>query len=139
MNRTNYSAILFLTLSFGLLSFIASLSLGAADISFSDVISSLLASFSQEKDTRDVLFFERIIWELRMPRAILAFLAGCGLAVSGLILQTVTRNPLADPYLFGISSGASLGVVISIVLLGSTISVHFWSNFWTTLWTTFDS
>jgi len=58
-----------------------------------------------------------------MPRAILAFLAGCGLAVSGLILQTVTRNPLADPYLFGISSGASLGVVISIVLLGSTISL----------------
>jgi len=123
MNRMNHSAILFLTVSFGILSFIASLSLGAADISFNDVTSSLLASFSTEKDVRDVIFFERIIWELRMPRAILAFLAGCGLAVSGLILQTVTRNPLADPYLFGISSGASLGVVISIVLLGSTISL----------------
>jgi len=123
MTKMNHSLAIILTLIFGLISFIAALSLGAADISFSDVVSSLLASFSAEKDPSEVLFFERIIWELRMPRAILAFLAGCGLAVSGLILQTVTRNPLADPYLFGISSGASLGVVISIVLLGSTISL----------------
>jgi iron complex transport system permease protein len=123
MIKMNHSLILFITVTFGVISFIASLSLGAANISFSDVTSSLLANFSTETDSSDVLFFERIIWELRMPRAILAFLAGCGLAVSGLILQTVTRNPLADPYLFGISSGASLGVVISIVLLGSTISL----------------
>ncbi len=123
MLKMNYSLILFLTLSFGVLSFVAALSLGAADISFTDVVSSLLSSFSLEKEASEVIFFERIIWELRMPRTILAFLAGCGLAVSGLILQTVTRNPLADPYLFGISSGASLGVVISIVLLGSTISM----------------
>ncbi|MFT6900015.1 MAG: iron complex transport system permease protein [Colwellia sp.] len=123
MFKVNHSGIIFLTLAIGVISFIASLSLGAADISFSDVTTSLLASLSADKDASEVIFYERIIWELRMPRAILAFLAGCGLAVSGLILQTVTRNPLADPYLFGISSGASLGVVISIVLLGSTISV----------------
>ena len=119
----NQSLVLLITITFGVISFIAALSIGAADISFNNVFSSLLASFSPDSNPRDVIFFERIIWELRMPRAILAFLAGCGLAVSGLILQTVTRNPLADPYLFGISSGASLGVVISIVLLGSTISL----------------
>jgi len=118
----NYLIISF-TMLFGVISFIMALSLGAADISFNDVVSSLFSSFSSKESANNVLFFERIIWELRMPRAILAFLAGCGLAVSGLILQTVTRNPLADPYLFGISSGASLGVVISIVLLGSTISL----------------
>jgi iron complex transport system permease protein len=59
-----------------------------------------------------------IIWQLRMPRSILAFVAGCGLAMAGLILQTITRNPLADPYLFGISSGASFGVVIVMTLTG---------------------
>lgn len=123
MLKMNQSLVLLITITFGVISFIAALSIGAADISFNNVFSSLLASFSPDSNPRDVIFFERIIWELRMPRAILAFLAGCGLAVSGLILQTVTRNPLADPYLFGISSGASLGVVISIVLLGSTISL----------------
>ncbi len=123
MIKMNQSLVLFITIAFGLFSFIAALSIGAADISFKNVLTSLLVSFSEDTNPRDVIFFERIIWELRMPRAILAFLAGCGLAVSGLILQTVTRNPLADPYLFGISSGASLGVVISIVLLGSTISL----------------
>jgi iron complex transport system permease protein len=123
MLKMNNYLIIFLTLIFGVISFILALSLGAANISFNDVISSIFGSFSSKESDNNLLFFERIIWELRMPRAILAFLAGCGLAVSGLILQTVTRNPLADPYLFGISSGASLGVVISIVLLGSTISL----------------
>ncbi|NQZ21159.1 MAG: iron ABC transporter permease [Colwellia sp.] len=123
MLKMNQSLVLFITVTFGVISFIAALSIGAADISFNNVFSSLLASFAADSSPRDVIFFERIIWELRMPRAILAFLAGCGLAVSGLILQTVTRNPLADPYLFGISSGASLGVVISIVLLGNTMSL----------------
>jgi len=123
MLKMNNYLIIFFAMLFGVISFIMALSLGAADISFNDVVSSLFSSFSSKESANNVLFFERIIWELRMPRAILAFLAGCGLAVSGLILQTVTRNPLADPYLFGISSGASLGVVISIVLLGSTISL----------------
>ncbi|TMP74404.1 ABC transporter permease, partial [Pseudoalteromonas ruthenica] len=48
----------------------------------------------------------------------LAFIAGSGLAMAGLILQTVTRNPLADPYLFGISSGASFGVVVLSAVTG---------------------
>ncbi|WP_114326031.1 FecCD family ABC transporter permease [Candidatus Colwellia aromaticivorans] len=100
-------------------SLFCALSFGAADISFADVWYSI---WPNEAD-KDIGFVSRIIWELRMPRAILALLAGCGLAISGLILQTVTRNPLADPYLFGISSGASLGVVILITFTGGIFTV----------------
>ena len=62
---------------------------------------------------------QRIIIDLRLPRVILAFLAGSGLAISGAVLQTVTRNPLADPYLFGISAGASFGAVLVIAAVGA--------------------
>ncbi len=102
-----------------LVSFFCALSFGAADISFIDVWHSV----GPAKAENDIGYIQRIIWDLRMPRAILALLAGSGLAVSGLILQTVTRNPLADPYLFGISSGASLGVVILIAFTGGIFTV----------------
>jgi iron complex transport system permease protein len=117
--HTNQSMVTLIVIFICFISLFCGLSFGAADISFGDVWHSLL---SNEED-KDVGFIQRIIWELRMPRAILAFLAGAGLAVSGLILQTVTRNPLADPYLFGISSGASLGVVILISLTGGIFTV----------------
>ncbi|MCP2356327.1 iron complex transport system permease protein [Nonomuraea thailandensis] len=57
-----------------------------------------------------------IIWELRLPRVLLAVLVGAGLSVCGAVLQALTRNPLADPYLLGISSGASAGAVAVLVL-----------------------
>lgn len=102
-----------------IISFFCALSLGAADISFADVWQSITPAQANS----EIGYIQRIIWDLRMPRAILALLAGSGLAVSGLILQTVTRNPLADPYLFGISSGASLGVVILIAFTGGIFTV----------------
>ena len=58
-----------------------------------------------------------IVWNLRMPRTLLAAVCGAGLAVCGVILQSLLRNPLADPFVLGISSGASTGAV-SIVVLG---------------------
>ena len=66
-----------------------------------------------------------IIWKSRMPQAVTALVAGAGLSVSGLQMQTVFQNPLADPYLLGVSSGAGLGVALFILgapLLG-------WSEF----------
>lgn len=97
------------------ISILAGLSFGAANIAFKDVLENVIGlSQPAEND-----FTRRILFELRLPRVLLAFLAGCGLALSGLVLQTVTRNPLADPYLFGISSGASFGVVVLIVIVGS--------------------
>ncbi len=100
-------------------SFFCALSFGAAETSFADVYNGLWLNVDEYNNG----FIQRIIWDLRMPRTILALLAGAGLAISGLILQTVTRNPLADPYLFGISAGASLGVVILIAFTGSMFTV----------------
>lgn len=106
---------LIVTLLLSVLSIFAALSFGAAPTKLVDVYNSVSGQwFSSGSDS----FLERIIWQLRLPRTLLAFLAGSGLALAGLILQTVTRNPLADPYLFGISSGASFGVVCFITFTG---------------------
>ena len=69
--------------------------------------------------------WETIVKEFRIPKAITAVFAGSGLAISGLLMQTIFRNPLAGPFVLGISSGASLGVALLILtgsLLGVTIS-----------------
>lgn len=58
---------------------------------------------------------QRIVWQYRMPRALLALLVGAGLALVGAVLQAVVRNPLADPFLLGASSGASFAAVAVIV------------------------
>ncbi|KAF7772198.1 iron complex transport system permease protein [Pseudoalteromonas citrea] len=94
-----------------LVSFFIALKLGAIAITTEQVLQALW-----QYDAGD--FSQKIIVELRLPRVILAFIAGSGLAMAGLILQTVTRNPLADPYLFGISSGASFGVVVLFAVTG---------------------
>jgi iron complex transport system permease protein len=62
---------------------------------------------------------QAIILELRIPRAILGAVVGAGLGVVGSVLQSITRNPLADPYLFGVSSGAAVGAVAVILYTGS--------------------
>ena len=61
-------------------------------------------------------FQQTIIWEIRVPRVLLGGLVGAGLAVAGTTLQALVRNPLADPYLLGVSAGASLGAVATLVL-----------------------
>ena len=60
-----------------------------------------------------------IVWESRLPQAITALLCGMALAASGLMLQTTFNNPLADPSILGISSGASMGVAFVVLLSGS--------------------
>jgi iron complex transport system permease protein len=64
---------------------------------------------------------ETIVRDLRLPRALLAIVVGSGLALVGLLLQTVTRNDLADPYLFGLSSGAAAGAVAVITRTGELL------------------
>ena len=66
---------------------------------------------------------QNIILALRIPRAILAALVGAGLGLVGSVLQGITRNPLADPYLFGVSSGAAVGAVSVILYTGSLLGV----------------
>ncbi|WP_441004383.1 FecCD family ABC transporter permease [Pseudocolwellia agarivorans] len=66
--------------------------------------------------------YDTILWEIRFPRVLLGFIAGFGLAIAGALMQNVTRNPLADPYLFGIVSGAGLGATLT-QFLPTTVQV----------------
>lgn len=97
--------------------FAASIMTGAADASLSNVLRWLLGMEGAEQalSVRDRI----IILDIRLPRAVLGMLVGASLAVSGAVMQGLFRNPLADPGLVGVSSGASLGAVLLIVL-GST-------------------
>jgi iron complex transport system permease protein len=63
---------------------------------------------------------DQIIWVFRLPRVLLAVIVGAALAVSGTALQAMTRNPLSDPYIFGVSAGASVGAVL-VITLGSGV------------------
>lgn len=86
------------------------ISLGSVSIPFSEVLGSLFGSVDNET-------WQVIITKVRLPKAITAIMVGSGLGISGLLMQTLFRNPLAGPFVLGISSGASLGV--AIVILGS--------------------
>jgi len=90
--------------------FITDLFLGSVKIPFSDIIS-ILTGGNPSSET-----FKTIVLDFRLPKVITALIAGVALSVSGLQMQTIFRNPLAGPYVLGISSGASLG--IALVLLG---------------------
>lgn len=70
-------------------------------------------------DGDESVIWQNIIWKSRIPQSLTALVAGAGLAVSGLQMQTVFRNPLAGPSVLGISSGASLGVAFVVLLSGS--------------------
>ena len=70
-------------------------------------------------NTDESVIWQNIIWKSRVPQALTALVAGAGLSVSGLQMQTVFRNPLAGPSVLGISSGASLGVACVVLLSGA--------------------
>ncbi|MEV5652660.1 iron chelate uptake ABC transporter family permease subunit [Nocardia sp. NPDC052254] len=91
------------------------LTIGPADLSVSEVYSVVgeHLGFDAAHVSR---IKEGIVWELRLPRTLLAAICGAGLALCGAIMQSVLRNPLADPFVLGISSGASTGAVAVAVL-----------------------
>ena len=97
--------------------FALNLLLGAADIPVKDVVGILLGSEDKAHPS-----WNYIILQNRLPQALTAMLCGASLAVSGLMLQTAFRNPLAGPSIFGINSGASLGVALVMLLLGGSIT-----------------
>ena len=92
--------------------FLADLSLGSVSIPPAEILK-ILSGRNAEK-----LAWEHIIWQFRLPKALTALAAGSALACSGLQMQTLFRNPLAGPFVLGISSGASLGVAL-LVMAGS--------------------
>ena len=93
--------------------------IGAADLAVGDVVRSVLAHLGIGTSPLDALH-DGIVWQLRMPRILTAAAVGAGLSLVGAIMQALTRNQLADPYLLGLSSGASLGAV-SVLLLGVSL------------------
>lgn len=120
---------LLLVLAIALL-FILNVSLGSVSISKIEIAKGLIG-LKMEKES-----WEIILYNFRLPKAITAICVGIGLSISGLLMQTLFRNPLAGPYVLGLSSGASLGV--AFVILGSalipvSISAYFLSSFGLTL------
>ncbi|MFZ2217258.1 MAG: iron ABC transporter permease [Rhodoferax sp.] len=95
---------------------------GSTPVSLSQVGHSLGLLLSGADDARYTMV-DRIVVDLRLPRMLLAILVGSGLAVVGALLQTTTRNDLADPYLFGLSSGSAAGAVAVITLTGEVLGV----------------
>ena len=90
---------------------------GSVHIPFSDVWHTLFGGGTVKESWR------YIVLESRLPQAVTAMLSGASLAVSGLLLQTAFRNPLADPSIFGINSGAGVGVALVMLLLGGSLSL----------------
>ena len=97
--------------------FILNLLLGTVKIPVGEVLGILFSPPTAGGDVASV--FHNIIWSSRVPQALTALMAGAGLAVSGLQMQTVFRNPLAGPSVLGISNGASLGVALVVLMSGS--------------------
>lgn len=96
-----------------LLSFGLNISLGSVSIPFKDTLHALTGGAIEQESWR------YIIWAYRIPKAFTAVLVGSGLALSGLLMQTLFRNPLAGPFVLGISSGASLGA--ALLIMGSAL------------------
>ena len=92
---------------------LVALNLGAAPMSPAEVLDVLLGGGDERQRT--------VIFDVRLPRVLLALLVGGGLAVAGAVYQALLRNPLADPYILGVSGGAALGAV-AMMLLGSVVS-----------------
>lgn len=76
--------------------------------------------------TGDDAAVEAIVWELRLPRALLAVVVGAGLGIAGCGMQTLVRNPLADPYLLGVSAGASVGAT-AVITFGILSGLGLWA------------
>lgn len=97
---------------------LVAVAVGSTQLGVSTVIEAVLSGRSDDP-------VSRIVLDLRLPRALLAVMAGAGLGLVGAVLQTLTRNDLADPFLFGLSSGAAAGAVVVITVTGNIL------GFWT--------
>lgn len=117
MQTKHILAIVFLFSSLLVIS-IAGLMTGTMEISFSEMLHALAPGTSANQQ-------EMVIWELRVPRLLLALITGAVLALSGFYMQALIKNPLADPYIMGITAGAGFGV--NLIILGlipiSTFSI----------------
>lgn len=113
--KTHIVKYVFLLVAGIILLFFANLFVGSVKIPFDSVLHILFGDDTIKKS------WEHIVLEVRYPQAVTALFTGMGIAVSGLLLQTAFRNPLADSGILGISAGSSLGVAVVILLFGGFI------------------
>jgi len=99
-----------------LISVFIALTIGPANINVSELITCLTDECHNSVS-------KMVVWQVRLPRVLVGLVAGMGLACAGAILQNITRNPLADPYLFGIVSGAGLGATIANLTLADQLTI----------------
>ena len=126
--ETGYLFICLLLVAILLLAFLWALSIGTVKLPLAQIytviVDQLQSDLSVEAAGRGAA--HDIVWLLRLPRLVLAAAVGCGLACCGVIMQAIVKNPLADPYILGISSGASLGATAAILLgIGMTLGENF--------------
>ncbi|BDS11268.1 FecCD family ABC transporter permease [Aureispira anguillae] len=100
---------------------------GSVEIPLHRILDVLLGNSSQKSDVT-------IVWDFRMPKILAALISGASLGVSGLLMQTFFRNPIAGPFVLGISSGASLGVALFILATGWLSSFALFANLGTSNW-----
>lgn len=118
LKRANHQLLWLVGLVALIVMFLLSLRFGSLTFSSREVLTGLM-SFGDEQ----MAMTSRILLDLRLPRALLAIISGSGLAMVGALLQTATRNDLADPFLFGLSAGASAGAVLVITRFGDVLGV----------------
>ena len=106
--------------------FIVNLSIGSVSIPMDEILSVFMGNGASKES------WHYILMDYRLPKAITAILAGGGLAISGLLMQTLFRNPLAGPFVLGLSSGASLGV--AILILGASAFGGFFGTILLSQW-----
>lgn len=120
VSRFGFASIQVLLAAVALLSIGVAVSLGQVDVPLSDSFRILLYRTSGIRigDMSDMLTgpHMNIIWNIRFPRVLLALLIGAGLSLCGTVMQSAVQNPLADPYILGVSSGASLGATFAIMI-----------------------
>jgi len=93
-----------------------SISVGAVEIPFYKVVQTLLG---QEPITKSDENIWRIVWNIRLPQALAAIVAGAGLSVAGVVMQSILRNPIASPFTLGVSNAGAFGAAVSVVVLGT--------------------
>ena len=103
---------------------VVSLALGSEPLTISGVVDVLQARLTGGRGADPT--YDTIVWELRAPRVLMALVVGAGLSIAGACMQTLVRNPLADPYLLGVSSGAGVGATL-VIVLGALSGLGIWA------------
>lgn len=104
--------------------------IGAVEIPFDTVIRIMIHKMFGIGDISDIpTYMVSIVWRLYAPRALLGLIVGVGLALAGVVMQAMVQNPLADPYILGISSGASLGATFAILMGGTVLAGTMFASF----------